>query len=339
MDFNKASVTVIVCTYNRSEMLREALKSLVAQETAGSLSYEILIVDDASTDNTENVVREISRRSHVPIRYVLGEGKGIAAARNRGLSESSSGWIAYFDDDQLADPGWLRELYACAFDTGAGCVGGRRVLDLPQERVARLARTFRNLLGEVDLGSERKKCGRKEFPGAGNLLLKRSVFDVAGRFDESHARAGEDTELAQRMRSAGIFTWYAPAAVARHMTPEYRLKEHYMVWTSQRVGDNFAYRDYLEWGLARTTLACIARIGRAVMITTPIFVLAWMRGDEARLLEQKCLLWRAVGYTMHAFHRLMPRLVQPDRFFSRLEFRKERQTFSSGSNGSERAAG
>ena len=78
-------VTVIVCTYNRSGMLRRALESLVGQKVPRSLSYEILVVDDGSTDNTKAIVEEMSAQPHVSIRYVLAEGEGIASARNRGL--------------------------------------------------------------------------------------------------------------------------------------------------------------------------------------------------------------------------------------------------------------
>jgi|SRR5271157_1308883 len=318
-------------------MLHRALRSLVGQETDGSFSYEILVIDDASTDDTRSRVREVSLCSETPIRYSLGEGKGIACARNKGLKESFSEWVAFFDDDQLAEPAWLEELLACAREAKAECVGGRRLLDLSEDELTRLSPTCRNILGEVDLGKKQRKCWRKEYPAAGNILLRRKIFDAVGGFDESFGRGGEDTELAQRMRRVGIIAWYAPAAVAWHMIPTYRLRAEYLVWASQRAGDNFAYRDYLEWGLFRTTLACTARIGQAILITMPILIWGWLKADDTRLLGQKCLLWRTAGYAVHTLHLLMPRLFNPERFFGRLEFRKERRIFSTSSNAPERA--
>ncbi len=308
-------------------MLFLALESLICQETDGAFSYEVLIIDDASTDGTRSAVSKLSQSSRVPIRYVLAEGKGIAYARNRGLQESCSEWVGFFDDDQLAEPTWLKELFACASEMKTGCVGGKRLLLLSQEYIASLSRTARKLLGEIDFGNKPKKCGRKEFPAAGNALLKRSIFDTVGQFDESLRQGGEDIELAQRMRTASLCTWYTPAAVVRHMIPEYRLKEEYLVWNSQRAGDCFAYRDYLEWGLMKTALACFARIGRAILINVPGLVWAYLRADEARLLEQKCLLWRAVGYAVQTLNLALPWPFLQERFVSRLEFRKERQMF------------
>jgi len=84
-------------------MLSAALESLIGQETAEEFSYDISVIDDRSTDQTSEVVKDIARRSPVPIRYVREEGKGISHARNRGIKESSGKWIAFYGDDQIVD--------------------------------------------------------------------------------------------------------------------------------------------------------------------------------------------------------------------------------------------
>ena len=117
-------ISIIVPTYNRSELLRRAINSLLQQETDGKFSYEIIIIDDASTDETREVIGEIIKRSPGLVRYVRGEGKGYTCALNRGLAESHGDWVALFDDDELADPDWLKELYTFAVRIGAQCVGG-----------------------------------------------------------------------------------------------------------------------------------------------------------------------------------------------------------------------
>jgi GT2 family glycosyltransferase len=309
-------------------MLRLALESLICQETNGTFSYEVLVIDDASTDDTRSVVSKFSQSSRVPIRYVLAEGKGIAWARNRGLQESCSGWVAFFDDDQLAEPTWLKELLACASEMKTGCVGGKRLLRLSEQHIASLSRTCRKLLGEMDLGNKPKKCGRKEFPAAGNVLLKRSVFDTVGQFDESLTRGGEDTDFTRRMQKAGLEAWYTPRAIAYHIIASYRFEESYLFWASLRVGDNYAHRDFLKGGLPKTTFACIARIGQAILISLPHLLWAYLSGNSGEVLGQKCMLRRALGYTCHTLHLLAPRLLSQERLLARLEFRKERETFS-----------
>ncbi|MFC1843886.1 glycosyltransferase family 2 protein, partial [Thermodesulfobacteriota bacterium] len=176
-------ISIIVPTYNRSEMLRGAIESLLQQETDGKFSYEILIIDDASTDETGKVVGEIIKRSPGLVRYVKGEGKGYTCALNRGLAESHGEWLALFDDDELARPDWLKELYTFAVRIDSQCVGGCRVLALPEEELVRLGPVCRGLLGEKLLKREELKCGYKSHPGGGHMLIKRTVFNGVGVFD------------------------------------------------------------------------------------------------------------------------------------------------------------
>src|SRR4029077_10495906 len=105
LPMNPPNVSIVVCTHNRAAMLRDALESLLRIETAGKFSYEIVVVDNASTDGTAQTVASLRQTAPV-LRYVYEAKKGIATARNRGLRESKGEWIAFFDDDQLADPRW-----------------------------------------------------------------------------------------------------------------------------------------------------------------------------------------------------------------------------------------
>ena len=107
-------ISIIVPTYNRSELLLSAINSMLQQETDGKFTYEIIIIDDASTDETREVIGEIIKHSPELVKYVKGEGKGYTFALNKGLAESHGEWVALFDDDELANPDWLKELYAFA---------------------------------------------------------------------------------------------------------------------------------------------------------------------------------------------------------------------------------
>lgn len=126
------SISIIVPTYNRCEMLRDALESLCRQETDGQFSYEIVVVDNASTDDTRATVEEVAAQAPVPVRYLYHDIPGDASTRNRGIGESSAEWLAFFDDDQLAAPDWLAKLYGAAQETGALAVGGAVQLHLDQ---------------------------------------------------------------------------------------------------------------------------------------------------------------------------------------------------------------
>lgn len=321
------AISIVVCTYNRAAILERALDTLDHQQTDGTFTYDIVVVDDASSDDTPRVVRGFAAKSAVSVKYIIADGRGIAQARNCGIEATNSPWIAFFDDDQLADPDWLRELYACALEKGAACVGGIRRLALTHRQLAGLSATSRRVLGEIDYGDKTQKCGSKTFPAAGNLLIARSLLDEVGNFDSNLIRGGEDIEIAHRIRFAGYDAWFTPKSIVYHIAPPYRLKSRYLVWASLRGGVCFAYRDFLELGLKLTVLGCFARIAQATAINTPLLFIAIMARQKANIVGRKCLLARACGYAAQTLNNLAPALFNLDLFFDRLEFRKEREIF------------
>jgi len=321
----------VLCTYNRADLLGRALESLVRQETQGEFRFEVVVVDDGSTDGTQATLQKIAKDCQVPIRCLRGEGRGIAAARNTGVTATSGEWIAFFDDDQVADPNWLKELLACAVQTGAEVVGGSVRLHLSDEEVRKISPICRPMLGETKGGRKLGKCFRKTFPGSGNMLVRAPVFQAAGQFDESLTRGGSDTEFGARLRQAGLEAWFTPKAIVRHHVPAYRLKESYLFWRSLLVGDNFAWRDFKEWGLARTMIACLARIAQASLINFPLMLWAYISGNRAEVIGRKCLLFRAWGYLRESLYLVSPRLFPQETYFSQLTMRRERNAFAGSS--------
>src|SRR5205809_1380614 len=103
-------ISIVVCTQNRAEMLRGALASLYDLDADG-FSYEIVVIDNGSTDATPEVIAAAEAESRNPLRRIYEPEKGIVSARNRGIREARGRWIAFFDDDQIANSKWLAELY------------------------------------------------------------------------------------------------------------------------------------------------------------------------------------------------------------------------------------
>lgn len=306
---------------------------MASQESNGKFSYEILVIDDGSTDGTEETVEKIADNSPVAIRYSRTEGKGISHARNRGISESRGNWIAFFDQDQLADPTWLGELFAVVSETGAYVVDGARDLLLPREPLSYLSSVCRRALGEItaDRLEPYKRRGRT-CSCTGNVLLNRKVFEEVGEFSESLLQGGEDWDFFRRVKSAGFDIWFAPKALVHHVIPPERLTERFFKWRFLQVGVNFAYRDYREWGLAGTAFACIARIGQALLVNLPRLLWAYLTRDRASLLARKALLWKSVGYTRKTFLLIAPGLFPQEHFFDRFELRKEQEALTQNSN-------
>jgi glycosyltransferase involved in cell wall biosynthesis len=320
-------VSVVICTYNRADMLRAALESLVAQRTESSFRYEVVVVDNASTDGTPEVIQSVRERAAVPLRGVHEPRQGVPFARNRAIAEASGPWLAFFDDDQVADPDWLKELLAMAHQTGARCVGGAVRLLLPETQCRALAPVIRRALGEL-VGEDApcRYCGNNS-AGTGNLLLHRSVIEQIGMFDETLQQGGSDNDLYQRIRRAKIDAWYTPRAVARHVVPAYRLQEEYLRWAFRRHGWHFARRDRNRRGAALLWPLLAARLGQAAFLRVPQLLAAQLLGARSAAAGVKCRLWAAEGYLRGTLYLTAPRLCSQPRFQEQLAFRAERHMF------------
>jgi len=315
------AISVIVCSYNRASTLGPALASLTSQETRSEFSYEIVIIDDGSTDETAMVVSQVAARSSVPVRYVRDIGKGIAFARNRGIREASGEWIAFFDDDQIAEKGWLRGLFLAARETGAQIVGGVRLLQATEGEMPRLGPQTREILGEKIYGPRMRPSNRYTLACTGNVLIHRNVFSRIGLFDTSMHRGMSDIDLTRRAHDAGIPSWYTPHAIVHHLIPPHRLRDHYVKWTSLRVGTNLAQINYKSWGAVGMLFLCLLRLGHALSINLLVDLYAYITANPVAKLERKCYRWIAEGFLRMSICLLFPSAFHQDEFLESLAFR------------------
>jgi len=317
-------VSVNVCTFNRADSLREALWSLVSQANDGSFSYEIVVTDDGSTDHTCDVVREVAEATTIPVRYVRrDEGGGVAEARNSCLVHSRGRWIAFFDDDQLADPRWLERLLRVAKAERADCVGGTRLLKLPPGVRAELGPTARRILGEYVYLREAVRFRGKHLPATGNLLVDRRVFDTIGAFDTTMHYGGEDSEFITRARSADFVIWVVPDAIVHHVIPPERLERLYLRWVALRWGGQSAQIDSKHLGNRKMSALCAARVGQAALVNVPGLLFAGLRRDAAAAADRAILLWRALGYFRQTLFLLAPTFFAQERYRASLLFRQK----------------
>jgi len=320
-------VSVVVCSYDRQLTLSLALESVASQETGGEFEFEVVVIDDGSTDETREVVRRVSGCSAVPVRYIRESGRGIPFARNRGVEEARGEWIAFFDDDQIAEREWLRELTRTARGTGAQIVGGVRQLDYLGEAPSEVAPMTREVLGEKYYGSQACRSNRYTLACTGNVLVRRELFDRIGQFDTNMHRGMSDIDLMRRAFDAGVDARYTPHAVVRHLIPPYRLGEDYLKWTSLRTGTNLSVINHKSWGTLRMFLPCLLRVGHALTLNAVLAAVAYLAGRPALVLGRKCYRWMAEGSARMALHLALPQIFPQEEFLDRLAFRGERCAF------------
>lgn len=206
-------ISVVLCTYNRPAKLRRCLTALLAMNVIDT-RWELICVDNNSTDETKEVIQEFIRSSLVPIRYVFERAQGLACARNAGLRQASGDIFALTDDDCLADPNWLvaisREFRE---DTSLAMLGGR----VEPHNKDYLPVGIRTSPERVTIGLTNVFT----MIGAGNMGFRRRVMATIGMFDPdfgagSSLFAAEDSDFAYRALRAGLKVVYSPDVVVFH---------------------------------------------------------------------------------------------------------------------------
>jgi len=230
------SITVIVCTYNRSQSLPNALASLAAQTVPEPIEWEVLVVDNNSTDHTHEVVEEYSRRYPGRFRYVSELQQGLSYARNSGIRNSRSKVLAFVDDDAIAEPDWLWNLTSALWEGECAGAGGQIVpfwtKPIPGWLSTDDPRTF-GAFGRFEPGTGAGPLTRP--PYGSNMAFRREVFQKYGVFRADLGRSGsnllgrEDVEFGNRLLAAGERLRYEPCAVIHHVVPESRLKKSFVM--------------------------------------------------------------------------------------------------------------
>lgn len=228
-------VSVILCTYNRARQLSDALARLAAQDTA-SLSAEIIVVDNNSTDDTPQVVHRAAGASPIPVHYHFEPTQGVSYARNAGAAAARGSILAFTDDDVLVTREWVG-IIRDAFDAAPGvdCVGGKVLPLWPAGPPRWLTRDHWTPLAVLDYGDAPLPLDRPDgrcLIGA-NIAFRREAFRALGGFCPSVQRVRdgigsiEDHEFLLRFWNHRMRALYVPELVAIAPVEPLRMGKRY----------------------------------------------------------------------------------------------------------------
>lgn len=230
------NVSVIVCTYNRSRILGATIESIVAQAFPQSLAWEILVIDNNSTDETRQVVDHFRCRYPERIRYLFEPLQGISYARNTGVREARGEILAFIDDDETADADWLQNLTANLHSGEWAGAGGPVLPRWNGPRPSWLAADSPFTLGPLAAWQPDSGGTQLTAPPVGaNMAYRKDAFDRYGGFRTDLGRVGlillhgEDTEFGRRLMDAGQRLCYEPSAIIHHPVDDARAKKQYFV--------------------------------------------------------------------------------------------------------------
>lgn len=227
------AVSVVIPTYQRAELLQRAVAALFAQEP--NIGFEIVVVDDGSTDDTSLLLASLVPPPGVLVRCIHQARRGPAAARNRGLHVASGAIVAFTDDDCVVAPNWVASIEA-AFaqpDPPAGVGGALR--SLPSA----------HFVGRFQAWAAADAQACEDASGilwlnAANAAFTRQALLAVGGFDETFVRpGGEEVDLCRRLRAAGFRLGHCPATVVHYAHRETLLgmfATYFQYGRGQRIG-------------------------------------------------------------------------------------------------------
>ncbi|MDJ0510476.1 MAG: glycosyltransferase [Crocosphaera sp.] len=229
------TISAVICTFNRAKYLRKAINSLVNQ-TLESDKYEILVVDNCSTDETKTIVTEDF--SHISnLSYLYEPIQGLSQARNTGWKQAKGDYIAYLDDDAIAVPQWL-EIILRTFETvepQPGAVGGKIEPIWETSRPPWLSDRLTLGLTVLDWSKEPHFLQKKQWLAGANIAYPKHILDKFHGFNTSLGRkktnllSCEEALLNNKLKSEGYQLYYHPDAMVSHHIPASRLTKDWHI--------------------------------------------------------------------------------------------------------------
>jgi glycosyltransferase involved in cell wall biosynthesis len=224
-------ISVIVCTFNRSLLLDKCLDSLVAQQLSSD-RFEVLVVDNLSTDHTPEVISRYTT-SHPHFRSILATKQGLSFARNVGWQNALGRYVAYIDDDAIAEMDWLSTMAEfIAEHPKAIAFGG----PYDAYTLTELPRWFPPEYGRLSFGDQLHPIQLVEewIPGS-NMVFTRKILAQIGGFDEALGMTGqkaaymEEIELLLQLSAQNIPIFYIPTLKVRHLIADYKMSLRWLL--------------------------------------------------------------------------------------------------------------
>ena len=292
-------LTVAIPTYNRADFLRQTLAGIALQVFPGE-QFEVLVIDNNSTDHTRAVVAEFADALPAP-RHILETRQGLDHARNRAIAEARGAIIIFADDDILVQPDWLTQLTAplrADKSRRVGAVGGEVIPVFPHGLPPWVAEWHSPLAFRPDAGP----LEDRQSPMGANLAFPKWVFEQLGPFHTALDRAagnyfsGGDSEMIRRVRAAGLQVWFAPAAAVQHQMPANRTTFRYATRHAfdsarSRVIDRAGQPGAAGYFAGRFVGNIFKALGFALLA-----LLGWLTFNPNLAKKSLVRAWRSCGY-------------------------------------------
>jgi glycosyltransferase involved in cell wall biosynthesis len=243
-------ISAIIPTHNRVDHLLKAIES-VSDQSLDKKLYEIIVVDNASSDETKKMVLERSNARISNLRYLYESQIGLTAARNSGWQNASGKYIVYMDDDAIASFHWLEKI-VWVFENVEpmpGVVGGKIEPIWETEKPKWLTTQLEPYLTILDWSDQPRYINEKEYLAGANIAFPKFLLEKANGFQSGLGRVGkklisnEEISLINNIRETGYGIYYHPEISVKHWIPKSRMT---IEWFKSRFFWQ-GYSDSLMW--------------------------------------------------------------------------------------------
>ena len=236
-------LSIVISTYNNASSLVRTIESVAKQDADRSL-WECVVVNNASTDDTISKVESLIKQySNINLCLVEESQQGLSFARNRGIAESKGNIIAFIDDDETINSGFVSAYIDIFHNHGAFAAAGAVKACYDSGRPKWMSKyTEQMIANPIDLGNEVVTIASNITPAGGNMAFNREIFTLYGGFDTELGRkgsellGGEENDIFERIRSLGERVYYAPNAIVYHHISDRKLTREYFDKLSYGVG-------------------------------------------------------------------------------------------------------
>ena len=195
-------ISVLICTYNGSVTIRDTLEGVLNLQYP---NYEVIVINDGSTDNTELIVKKY------PVKLITTANRGLSSARNTGMYNAKGEILAYIDDDAYPDPHWLLYLAHAYAVSDHACIGGPNIAPEGNGFIATCVANAPGGPVQVLLNDEIAE----HVPGC-NMSFRKDALLLINGFDPVYRNAGDDVDVCWRIQQSGRTIGFHPSAVVWH---------------------------------------------------------------------------------------------------------------------------
>lgn len=269
-------VSVVICSYNRAAYISGALDSLY-QQTASKNNFEVIVVDNNSTDGTEQVVSKW--RSENPegyFHYSTETNQGASYARNTGAQLAKGEWLCFMDDDAIATPSYIENIikHIHAKPEAIG-FGGRIIPKYIPSEPKWMSYYVSSLVGNFDYAPAACAFENGKYPIESNMIVKKDIYDSIGGFNTALPGVvgtlrigGEGKELFYKILALGHNIYYDPSICVHHVVEVKKLTSEYMYRVASGIGRGEKTRtlNISTWAYIQKVLEYLIKLGASVVL-------------------------------------------------------------------------